>query len=123
MNFLQLSSYTPSSIATTANTSFTSHYRTLSRQVGGRVYTLFNTAIADFDFLKVVIYNNDYLNIPPVETFLAFYGTSLPCMNDEERKCIGALFGNLFRFVFNYTTVRRKQYSNYIVGSAKYFIL
>lgn len=122
MHFPHLVPYTPSSIVTTADTSFTSHYRTLNRLVGGRVHTLFNTAISDFDFLKVVIYNNDYLKIPPVETFLASYATSLPSLTDEEKKCIGGLFGNLFRFVFNYTTVERKQYRNYIVGSAKYFI-
>jgi len=99
------------------------HYRPLNKQVGGRIHVLFNTAITDFDFLKVVIYNNDKLKIPPTETFLAFYATSLPNLNDEEKKCIGGLFGNLFRFLFNYTTVEKKQYRNYLVGSASYFVI
>lgn len=122
MLFPQLAPYTPHSIVAIADASFRSSYKTLAKQVGGRVHTIFNTAIADFDFLKIVIFNNDYLKIPPVETFLAFYAPLLPSLNSEEKKCIGGLFGNLFRFVFAYTIVEKKQYRNFIVGSASYFL-
>lgn len=122
MIFTQLTPYTTTSIVTTADTSLTLHYKPFSKHKGGRVYSVFFTAITDFDFLKIVIYNNDYLQIPPVETFLVYYTNSLPRLNDESKQYLGALFGNLFRFVFNYTTVKRKQYGNFIVGSAKYYI-
>lgn len=122
MNFTQLSQFTPSSLVRIADNSFVLHYRNFNQQVGGRVHTLFNTAISDFDFLKIVIYNNDNLRIPPTETFLAFYEAYLPSLSKVEKQCIGGLFGNLFRFVFNYNTAKVKQYRNYTVGSASYFV-
>ena len=123
MLFSKLSPYTPTSLVSDANSSFRTKYKPFSQLIGGRVYTTFNTAISDFDFLKIVLYNNDYLKIPPVETFLGLYDSTLPSMSDEEKKCLGALFGNLFRFIFGYTDVKKKQYSNFTVSSAKYFII
>jgi hypothetical protein len=122
MNFTQLASFTPSTLVAASDASFIHNYRTMRGCVGGRVQSTFNSAISDFDFVKIAIFNNDYLKVPPVETFLIYYKSTLPGMSDEEKRCIGALFGNLFKFIFGYGETGRKQYKEFVVGSATYFV-
>ncbi|WP_053364946.1 hypothetical protein [Bacillus sp. FJAT-27245] len=121
MHFPQIAAFTPTSLVLASDSCLINNYRAVSKLIGGRVHKQFNLAIADFDFLKITVFNNNYLKIPPVETFLVYYGAGLPSLSDEEKRGIGAMFGNLFKFVLGYANQERKQYRNFIVGSAQYF--
>lgn len=122
MYFKEIGEYTPETIVARSDSLLSVNYRSVTKLIGGRIHSAFNSAIGDFDFLKIAIFNNDHLKIPPVETFLIVYGDTLPEMTEVEKKGIGAMFGNLFRFVFSgYISTGRKQYSNFTVASASYF--
>ncbi len=67
-------------------------------------------ALQDRELLGHIIFCNDLFGIPPVKTFLCFYAETLQGLTGEDnaklddftKKAIGAVFGYLFKVVFEY---------------------
>ncbi len=67
-------------------------------------------ALQDRDLMGHIIFCNDLFGIPPAKTFLCFYAETLKTLTGTEdakldnftKKAIGAVFGYVFKFVFEY---------------------
>ncbi|MDW7656392.1 MAG: hypothetical protein SCM11_04370 [Bacillota bacterium] len=63
-------------------------------------------AIQDRELMKHIVFNNDYLKIPPVYTFLCYYAEQEPKLEPADdpwiKKSVGAFWGYVFRKVFGY---------------------
>lgn len=61
------------------------------------IWEAISKAIKDEDFMRVVIYNNDYLSVAPVHTFCAYFIDDKVELSTFEKNSIG----RIFKFVFN----------------------
>ncbi|MFJ8264767.1 hypothetical protein [Peribacillus asahii] len=127
MLFNQIGNRTIQQIVREWEIALSEHYPATSKLINTPLYILFKSAIEDEDFLKITIFCNDKMQMPPVEVFIAKYKTELIAMEltSEEKKGLGSMFGALYRFVlFGYHEQEkgRKQYRNNLVSSASYFI-
>ncbi|MDL2293282.1 hypothetical protein LJC60_01475 [Ruminococcaceae bacterium OttesenSCG-928-D13] len=67
-------------------------------------------ALQDRDLLGHIIFCNDLFSIPPVKTFLCYYAEELKAitgredarLDDYAKKAIGAVWGYVFKVVFDY---------------------
>ena len=59
------------------------------------IWKLLSNAIKDSDFIRLCIFNNDYLRIAPVHTFASYYLDKVELSNYEKNSC-----GRFFKFVF-----------------------
>lgn len=63
-------------------------------------------AIRDSELMSHIVFNNDYLKIPPVYTFLCYYADQEPGLEPVDdpwlKKSVGAFWGYVFRKVFKY---------------------
>lgn len=86
-------------------------------------------AIRDEALMRHIIFNNDYLKIPPVYTFLCYYANQepkLPVVSKEDawlKKSVGAFWGFIFRKVFLYDDARNDLLPGKFLGfrTASYF--
>lgn len=68
-------------------------------------------ALQDRDLLGHIIFCNDLFGIPPVKTFLCYYAKELTeitgrqdaRLDDFVKKSIGALWGFVFKYIFEYS--------------------
>lgn len=75
-------------IASPANTHF---------YLRDRLYNLIQESLTDEDFVRVMIFNNDYLKISPIHTFSAYYLDNNIELSDFEK---GSL-GRILKYIFN----------------------
>ncbi|AYE35781.1 hypothetical protein [Clostridium septicum] len=99
MKFDKLNLQSPVEFMLEAEESFKKNYSEFRDMMNGRIHEVFKVAIKDEDFLKIAIFNNDYLNISPVDTFLSYYSKKLPKLSEKKLLFVNALFKNLFKFV------------------------
>jgi hypothetical protein len=63
-------------------------------------------AIHNEELMSHIVFNNDYLRIPPVYTFLCYYAKQdpklMPVDDSWIKKSVGAFWGYVFRKVFGY---------------------
>ncbi|ATD55104.1 hypothetical protein [Clostridium chauvoei] len=99
MKFDKLDLHSPVKVMLEAEEAFKENYSEFDDMINGRVHEVFKVAIKDEDFLKIAVFNNDYLNISPVDTFLSYYSKKLPKLSERKLLFVNSLFKNLFKFV------------------------
>lgn len=77
--------------------------------------------IKDAKLMNNIIFCNDILMIPPVKVFLAANQSINIVLPDEDKKAIGAFWGFVFKFVFNYKNQKSISVRINNVKSATYF--
>ena len=86
------------------NTDFTSIYKTQSNfPCSGILYDECINTVNDVKLMNNIIFCNDVMKIPPVKTFLMSNSNINPPFSDEDKKSLGAFWGFIFKFVFDYT--------------------
>lgn len=73
-------------------------------RTSGEIWDECMKAVNNPKLMNDIIYNNDDSGIPPVETFLASNTTLIGGFSDYEKRCIGAFWGFVFKFVFKCRT-------------------
>ncbi|MGL5379729.1 hypothetical protein [Clostridium sp.] len=101
MKFASLSSVTPTVLFVESEEMFKNEYTHYESMRNGRVHEVFKIAIKDMDFLKILIFNKDYMNIKPIDTFLSYYSNKLPKLTENKYNFITALFDNYFNVLSN----------------------
>lgn len=97
---IYMKSYT---IVDKINKDFGNHYKPFSNfKNSGVIWDECIKAVNDLELMNHIIFCNDVLEIPPVKTFLAANTTLTGPFSDIEKKSIGAFWGFIFKFVFNY---------------------
>ncbi|GAB6170269.1 hypothetical protein JCM1393_27290 [Clostridium carnis] len=111
----------PDNLVVKTNTVFEKQYNNYHDLINRRIHEVFKEAIKDEDFIKIILFNNDFLNISPVETFLSFYSSRIPKLSERKLAFVNALFESLFKEVLghkkyhnilsiNYTKTKSEQY-------------
>lgn len=86
----------------------------------GELWDLCILTIKDVDLVNKIIFCNDILKIPPVKVFLLVNKSDF-AISDYERKCIGAFWGFIFKFVFLYSNQKSTSISTKGIKTATYF--
>lgn len=86
---------------------FVSVYRGTVHFCDTPYFEAFYNSLDDEQLLKHIIFNNDVLEIPPILTFVKFRQSVgdelfLRPMSKTDKRCLGACFGYLFKFIFGY---------------------
>lgn len=85
------------------NEGFEQHYKPFSTfKNSGEIWDECINTVNNPELMNHIIFCNDVLGIPPVKTFLAANTTLTGSFSDIEKKSIGAFWGFVFKFVFNY---------------------
>ena len=85
------------------------------------LWELFYKAIKDEDFMKVVIFNNDYMKIAPVHTFCGYFLDGQFTLRPFEKNSVGRLFKFVFQ-VLGYKDGIRVSNIHHEIQYAKLFI-
>jgi hypothetical protein len=85
------------------------------------VWELFSEAINDESFMKIVIFNNDYMKIAPVHTFCSYYIDGKVDLRPFEKNSVGRLFKYVFR-VLGYNEDIRVSNKNHDIQYGKVFV-
>lgn len=94
-----------SSIISAINSDFTQAYRPQSNfPNSGILWDECINAVGDVKLMNNIIFCNDVMKIPPVRTFLMANSTLTPPFSNEEKKAVGAFWGFVFKFIFNYNS-------------------
>lgn len=72
-------------------------------RMSGVIFDECMKAVNDVSLMKKIIEQNN-TGIPPVKTFLDSSSVLTGGFSDYEKSCIGAFWGFVFKFVFNYRT-------------------
>jgi len=97
-----------SEIRQSLEANFTRYYKAFSGflKTPGTIRDRCFDAIADPALLSHLIFANDYLKIPPVVSFVAYYGDEIPefvkGQDDYLKKGLGAFWGYVFRYILEY---------------------
>ena len=86
-----------------------------------KIWQLFEEVVNDEGFMKIVIYNNDYLKIAPVHTFCAYYLDGGFELTSFEKNSVGRLFKYVFK-TLGYTQDIRVSRSNAHIQHGKVFV-
>ncbi|MBM7648411.1 hypothetical protein JOC78_001353 [Bacillus ectoiniformans] len=91
------------SIIQKIDSDFTSIYKPFSKfPNSGHIWDSCIKAVQDEKLMSHIIFCNDVLQIPPVKVFLKATNTLDQEFTNFEKKAIGAFWGFIFKFVFNY---------------------
>ncbi len=85
------------------------------------LWQVFYKAIEDEEFMKVVIFNNDYMKIAPVHTFCGYYIDGKYSLRPFEKNSVGRLFKFVFE-VLGYEDGIRVSSNHHEIQYAKVFI-
>ena len=86
------------------------------------IYNQCMKAVNDPNLMNLIIYRNDVFKIPPVKTFLENDTTLTGNFNEHQKKALGAFWGFVFKFVFNYQSQKENNPINIKgVKTASYF--
>ena len=70
-------------------------------------FNAFYDSLDDEELYAHIVFNNDVMNIPPILTFVKYRQSigdalfDMP-MSNTDKRCLGACFGYLFRFILGY---------------------
>ncbi len=86
---------------------FINKYKGTTNFLDTEYFSAFYNSLDDEKLYSHVIFNNDVLQIPPILTFVKYrqsIGDELFCkpMSKNDKRCLGACFGYLFKFVLGY---------------------
>jgi len=103
------------------NSDFSSAYRPFSKFPNSGVFwdECINT-VKDSKLMNNIIFCNDILQIPPVKVFIAAKNITT-VLTDADKKAIGAFWGFVFKFVFEYKNQKNVSIRINSVKSATYF--
>lgn len=91
----------PQSFIKEAEKNFVSNHEEFNDLCNRRLHQVCKKAINDVDFIKIMMFNNDYLGIEPIKTFLSYYESKLPKLSERKRKFIRELLDNLVDEIHN----------------------
>lgn len=90
-------------IVSKINDDFGNKYKPFSKfKDSGEIWDECMKAVNDPKLMNHIIFCNDVLKIPPVKVFLAANETLTGGFSVYDKKCIGAFWGFVFKFVFMY---------------------
>lgn len=104
---------------------FVSKYKAFGKFVdSGEYWNMCIDAVLDKTLLEHIIFCNDVLNNPPVHTFLR---TKIDELKDKqlsefEKRAVGAFWGYVFKFVFEYQYQKSVTAKVNSVRTASYFM-
>ena len=86
---------------------FTSVYKGTANFCTSQYFETFLDSIDDLELYSHIKFNNDVMQIPPIVTFVKYRqskGDELfnKPMSKTDKRCLGACFGYLFRFILKY---------------------
>ncbi len=84
------------------------------------IWNIFEKAIRNKPFMRIVFFNNDYLKIAPVHTFSAYYIDGQYELSAFEKNSIGRLFKFVFE-VFGYSSFVRSSRNHHTIVYGKVF--
>ncbi|MEG1254909.1 hypothetical protein [Clostridium sp.] len=100
---------------------FTIKYKPFSKfKNSGQLWDMCINLVKNPDLLNKLIFANDILNIPPVEVFVSINNT-ISEITDYDKKALGAFWGFVFKFVFEYRNQRSKCITTKAIRTATYF--
>lgn len=98
--------FTSKQIENTIYTDFTHAYKPFSNfKNSGPLWDACIDYVNNSDLMNGMIFSNDILQIPPVKVFIAI-NKQFNNLSDYEKKALGAFWGFVFKFVFNYRNQR-----------------
>lgn len=77
--------------------------------------------ISNIELLKNIKFANDVLKVPPVKVFLLVHDDDFSNLTDNDRKCLGAFWGYVFKFGLKYKNQKSTSISTKGIKSATYF--
>lgn len=77
--------------------------------------------VGNADIMNKIIFCNDYLKVPPVKVFAKLNADIMQDLSDNDKKSIGAFWGFVFKFVFNYKNQKSIAVSTQGIKTATYF--
>jgi len=112
---------TPAQIINRINTDFSSAYRPFSNfRDSGALWEECLSTVENPKLMNNIIFCNDILQIPPVKVFIAAKNITT-VLTDADKKAIGAFWGFVFKFVFEYKNQKNVSIRINSVKSATYF--
>jgi hypothetical protein len=104
------------------NAEFSSVYKPFSNfPNSGLIWDECINTIKNDKLVNNIIFCNDTLHIPPVKVFLMANKLLNAELTDNEKKSIGAFWGFVFKFIFNYTNQKSISVRVNNIKSATYF--
>jgi len=101
---------------------FSSIYKPFSKfPNSGLIWDECINTIKDAKLVNNIIFCNDILQIPPVKVFLMANKSLNTEFTDNDKKAIGAFWGFIFKFVFNYKNQKSISVRVNNIKSATYF--
>lgn len=102
---------------------FSNVYRPFSTfQNSGSLWDSCINTVRNADLLQKIIFCNDVLQAPPAQVFLKATSFSQATFTNYEKKAIGAFWGFIFKFTFNYTDQKETTINTKGVKKATYFL-
>ncbi|MDB2102643.1 hypothetical protein PMW00_06345 [Clostridium paraputrificum] len=77
--------------------------------------------VGNVELLNHIIFCNDVLKVPPVKVFLLVHDDDFSNLTDFDRKCLGAFWGFVFKFIFMYNNQKSTSISTKGIKTATYF--
>jgi len=100
---------------------FTIKYKPFSKfKNSGWLWDMCVELVKNEDLFNKLIFANDVLKIPPVEVFVSINNT-ITDLTDYDKKALGAFWGFIFKFVFEYRNQRSKCITTKPIRTATYF--
>lgn len=103
---------------------FSSKYKAFGKFIdSGEYWDMCLDAVRDKELMGHIIFCNDILNIPPTHTFLRFNEEKLKDkqLDEFEKRSVGAFWGYVFKFVFDYQFQKSVTAKVNSVRTASYF--
>lgn len=103
---------------------FSNKYKAFGRFIdSGEYWDMCLDAVCDKELMGHIIFCNDILNIPPTHTFLRFNEEKLKDkkLDEFEKRSVGAFWGYVFKFVFEYQFQKSVTAKVNSVRTASYF--
>lgn len=85
----------PRSFVKEAEKNFVNKHEEYNDLCNRRLHQVCKKAINDVDFIKIMMFNNDYLGIAPIKTFLSYYECKLPKLTERKTEFVKELLDTL----------------------------